>query len=107
MTSPQDYQLKFEMSTVGAVPSVAVFHMAGGVDADGVRYLWKPSASVSFDTQKLWCTVTLELTTLVSAGWDFSNIAAGKWAPFSMAFHPTAAVDVDFSIANMRIVKKQ
>ncbi|GHT14271.1 hypothetical protein AGMMS4956_11790 [Bacteroidia bacterium] len=99
---PEQYQIKMEVNSTGAIPSVVTLIFEGSAEGDGHRFSWKPN----FDTGKKWRTVTFEVTTFQNAGWDFSKEKSTDYSGFAIAIQPSAAVAVDFSIANARFVKK-
>ncbi|MGQ1945716.1 glycan-binding surface protein [Geofilum sp. OHC36d9] len=89
-----DYYFKFEMLTKSN-KSLAI----GNLIING--YSWNPGAGgVAFNTYNKWKTMTFELTDI------FSALVVGDWNGFNIVFQPSDAVEPDFSVCNMRIVKK-
>ena len=92
VANPQDYYVKFEMTTKSN-KSLSIGDLIFG------NYTWNPGeGGIAFNTYGKWKTMAFELTSVLSP--------ASGWNGYSIVFQPSADVDVDFSFCNLRIVKK-
>jgi hypothetical protein len=103
VSNPENYCLKFEINTNKAITcgNILIECTPGG---DNARYKWNPAAGgIPFNTNKKWETITIEMTDCMKAGWD---LKPNGWNSFAINMQPEEDIAVDYSIANIRIVKK-
>jgi hypothetical protein len=103
VSNPENYCLKFEINTNKPITcgNILIECTPGG---DNARYKWNPAAGgIPFNNYKKWETIAIEMTDCVKAGWD---LKPGGWNSFAINMQPEEDIAVDYSIANIRIVKK-
>ncbi len=94
MANPQDYQVKFEILTKSDKPITV-----GDFVLCDAQVHWNPASGTALNTYGEWKTVAFDLSFCYPT-------LAGAWTNFIIVYQPSADVDVDFSIANGRIVHK-
>lgn len=95
--NPENYQIKFEVNTNKAISFGDILL---GANAGEENYLWDAAeGGIPFHTNGKWRTVRIELQ---DTGWKPDS----GWNGFSITYQPQKDANVDFSIANARIVKK-
>lgn len=93
VANPQNYDVKLEMLTKSDKP-LSIGNLNIG------NYSWNPGeGGISFNTYGEWKTVKFELTDVLD------GLQIG-WNGFSIVFQPTDGITADFSICNVRIVRK-
>lgn len=93
-----DWVVKFEVMTASSYPLTEVSPLQWSFNWSK-EYRWEMG---TLNTHGQWRTITLPLADMANKGIP----AAGNWMTLRLIFQPTAEYDADFSIANIRIVKK-
>lgn len=93
-----DWVVKFEVMTANSYPLSEVSPIQWSINWSK-EYRWEMG---TLNTHGQWRTVTLPLAEMAGKG----IAAAGQWMTLRLIFQPTAEYVADFSIANIRIVKK-
>lgn len=104
VANPKDYEVHFEINTKTTAPiSVGNFIMDGGRS----QMRWNLAANGSFNTYGKWKTVRHPLIEFFKdEGQTNGSYLQMGLNNFVFVFQPTAETNDDFSIVNIRIVKK-
>lgn len=93
-----DWVVKFEVMTADSYPLTEASPLQWSFNWSK-EYHWEMG---TLNTHGQWRTITLPLAEMANKGIP----AAGNWMTLRIIFQPTAEYDADFSIANIRIVRK-
>lgn len=93
-----DWVVKFEVMTADSYPLTEASPLQWSFNWSK-EYRWEMG---TLNTHGKWRTITLPLAEMANKGIP----AAGNWMTLRIIFQPTAEYDADFSIANIRIVRK-
>ena len=93
-----DWVVKFEVMTADSYPLSETSPLQWSFNWSK-EYRWEMG---TLNTHGKWRTITLPLAEMANKGIP----AAGNWMTLRIIFQPTTEYDADFSIANIRIVRK-